>query len=146
MYNINILFQVTQMGSPCLLASIKDWSSSSWNLFDAFCMNTLFVAVGFILNIYTLNQVFYALNCLCWILRLLNIFYINPIQGPMVVLIGKMVCFKSILKLLYFFSLGGILLVNIKLIYENSGNIFNAQFTLNYNVFNLQSGQLNETD
>ena len=70
----------------------KKWLSSYWNIGDAVAIVLFFVGFGLRMGgLLIEGRITYALDLMVFILRILEIFYVDRTLGPYVVMIGRMV-------------------------------------------------------
>ena len=70
----------------------KKWLSSYWNVGDAVAIVLFFVGFGLRMGgLLIEGRITYALDLMVFILRILEIFYVDRTLGPYVVMIGRMV-------------------------------------------------------
>ena len=75
----------------------QKWISSYWNLWDATAILLFFVAFGLRMGgLLIEGRIVYAIDLMLFILRILEIFYVDKTLGPFVVMIGRMVSFNII--------------------------------------------------
>ena len=85
----NFFFQVVRYG-------FKNWVSSYWNIWDA-AVIILFL-LGFSLRICGLlidGRIVYAIDLMLFIVRILEMFYVDKTLGPYVVMSGRMVSYAA---------------------------------------------------
>ncbi|XP_012554388.2 transient receptor potential cation channel subfamily M member 1 isoform X1 [Hydra vulgaris] len=89
---IEELRQIVQDEALTLEGKIASWWSSNWNKLDAVALSLFFVALALRFSPNTIDaaHVLYAINGGMWVFRLLNVFYIDEVLGPYVVMIFKM--------------------------------------------------------
>ena len=75
------------------LNKIVRWAKQYWNLVDALSIALFFVGFGLRMSQTTrlTGHVVYAIDIMFWIIRILDIFFVNKYLGHYVVMIGKMV-------------------------------------------------------
>ena len=67
--------------------------SSKWNLWDALAIILFFVGFGLRMNgNLSAGRIVYAIDLMLFIMRVLELFYVDKTLGPYVVMIGRMVC------------------------------------------------------
>ena len=70
----------------------KEWRSSYWNIWDAVAILLFFVAFGLRMGEFLVEaRIVYAIDLMFFILRILEIFYVDKTLGPYIVMIGRMV-------------------------------------------------------
>ena len=70
----------------------KEWRSSYWNIWDAVAILLFFVAFGLRMGGFLVEAcIVYAIDLMFFILRILEIFYVDKTLGPYIVMIGRMV-------------------------------------------------------
>ena len=70
----------------------KEWRSSYWNIWDAVAILLFFVAFGLRMGGFLVEaRIVYAIDLMFFILRILEIFYVDKTLGPYIVMIGRMV-------------------------------------------------------
>ena len=75
------------------LDKIREWAINPWNILDAMAIAIFVIAFGIRMRIgwEVYGQCIYAVDITIWIIRLLQIFYVNKHMGPYVVMVGRMV-------------------------------------------------------
>ena len=110
-----------------MLSGFQKWISSYRNICDAAAILLFFVA--FVLRMgcsLTQGRIVYAIDLMLFILRILEIFYVDRTFVPYVVMIGRMVNFTILLLL--FLLLIMLLLVVIFYLFENNLNLQKKHF------------------
>lgn len=80
-----------------MFSGFQKWISSYWNIWDAAAILLFFVAFGLRMGgLLTEGRIVYAIDLMLFILRILEIFYVDKTLGPYVVMIGRMVNFTII--------------------------------------------------
>ena len=80
-----------------MFSGFQKWISSYWNIWDAAVILLFFVAFGLRMGgLLTEGRIVYAIDLMLFILRILEIFYVDKTLGPYVVMIGRMVYFTTI--------------------------------------------------
>ena len=75
----------------------KRWISSYWNIWDAIVIVLFFLAFGLRTGgLLIQGRITYAIDLMLFIVRILEIFYVDRTLGPYVVMIGKMVSSANI--------------------------------------------------
>ena len=70
----------------------KKWKSSHWNKCDVFAIALFFVGFGLRMGgLLIEGRIVYAIDLMFFIVRILEIFYVDRTLGPYVVMIGRMV-------------------------------------------------------
>ena len=70
----------------------KEWRSSYWNIWDAVAICLFFIAFGLRMGGFLVEaRIVYAVDLMFFILRILEIFYVDKTLGPYIVMIGRMV-------------------------------------------------------
>ena len=81
----SIFFQAVRDG-------VKRWRLNYWNIFDAVVIALFFLS--FVLHMSGLliqGRITYAIDLMLFIVRILEVFYVDKTLGPYVVMIGRMV-------------------------------------------------------
>ena len=74
------------------LDGCKKWRSSHWNKCDAFAIILFFIGFGLRMRgLLIEGRIVYTIDLMFFILRILEIFYVDRTLGPYVVMIGRMV-------------------------------------------------------
>ena len=85
-----------------MFSGFQKWISSYWNIWDAAAILLFFVAFGLrMVGLLTEGRIVYAIDLMLFILRILEIFYVDKTLGPYVVMIGRMVNFTIITVFFY---------------------------------------------
>ena len=85
LFSLFLFFQIRFDG-------FKKWLSSYWNVGDAVAIVLFFVGFGLRMGgLLIEGRITYALDLMVFILRILEIFYVDRTLGPYVVMIGRMV-------------------------------------------------------
>ena len=85
-----------------MFSGFQKWISSYWNIWDAAAILLFFVAFGLRMGgLLTEGRIVYAIDLMLFILRILEIFYVDKTLGPYVVMIGRMVNFTIITVFFY---------------------------------------------
>lgn len=75
----------------------KRWISNYWNIWDAIVIVLFFLAFGLRTGgLLIQGRITYAIDLMLFIVRILEIFYVDRTLGPYVVMIGKMVSSPNI--------------------------------------------------
>ena len=86
----HLFFQAVRYGA-------KRWISSYWNIWDAIVIVLFFLAFGLRTGgLLIQGRITYAIDLMLFIVRILEIFYVDRTLGPYVVMIGKMVSSPNI--------------------------------------------------
>ena len=87
---LSFFFQAVRYGA-------KRWISSYWNIWDAIVIVLFFLAFGLRAGgLLIQGRITYAIDLMLFIVRILEIFYVDRTLGPYVVMIGKMVSSPNI--------------------------------------------------
>ncbi|XP_065684239.1 transient receptor potential cation channel subfamily M member 1 isoform X1 [Hydra vulgaris] len=133
---------------------LYNWWSSYWNRLDAAALLVFYLALAFRFNQKTLPvaQVLYAIDAGMWVIRLLNVYYVDIALGPYVIMISKM--FKDMvnfLLILFVFLLAyGISVISILVPQEAGFNMiidvfFHPYFNIYGELFVERDAQSNVT-
>ena len=91
---------------------IVTYMKDVWNMFDWLCIFVFILALILRCHTYTLpiSHLFYGIDVSLWILRLIQVLYVDEVTGPYVVMIGQMMSdmFKFLIILLIFLLSYGI--------------------------------------
>ena len=83
-----------------MLSGFQKWISSYRNVWDAAATLLFFVAFGLRMGgLLTESRIVYAIDLMLFILRILEIFYVDKTLRPYVVMIGQMVNFTATQKM-----------------------------------------------
>lgn len=68
------------------------WKLSYWNIWDTFVIGLFFLGFGLHMGGLSIEgRIVYAIDLMLFIIRILEIFYLDKTLGPIVVMIGRMV-------------------------------------------------------
>ena len=83
-----------------MLSGFQKWISSYQNVWDAATTLLFFVAFGLPMGgLLTESRIVYAIDLMLFVLRILEIFYVDKTLGPYVVMTGQMVNFTATQKM-----------------------------------------------
>ena len=68
------------------------WKSSYWNVWDTFVIGLFFLGFGLHMGGLSIEgRIVYAIDLMLFMIRILEIFYLDKTLGPIAVMIGRMV-------------------------------------------------------